>query len=368
MSKPAVSFIALCSASPIPAADGASTALCSALPIPAADGASTAPEYIHLLPAGEIRTVDGRGPYRVRDVEAVIRTSMEGGARLVLDENHATDLAAPRGDAAPARGWIVGLQSRQDGIWGQVEWTEAGRQLVADKAYRNISPAIRHLADGTVVGVLRASLVNMANLRGLAALHQQEADMDFLAKLRKALGLKDEADEAAILAAITSAATASTHAAQLPAIARAAGLAEDAEASAILGAVTTLADPAKRVPADAVTALQSQLTALQTGIARERAETAVDAAIKAGKIAAPQVMRDHYIARHMADPVAVDKELGVMISLHRPGGGSLIPPTPDKDGRTPLDAEEARVVALMGVDPEAFKKARAAEGSRDGAL
>lgn len=352
----------------MPAADGASTALCSALPIPASDGAATAPEYIHLLPAGEIRTVDGRGPYRVRDVEALMRASMEGGARLVIDENHATDLAAPRGEAAPARGWIVALQSRQDGVWGKVEWTPVGRRLVAGKAYRNISPAIRHLADGTVTGVLRASLVNMANLRGLAALHQQEADMDFLAKLRKALGLKDEADEAAILAAITSVTTASTHAAQLPAIAKAAGLPENAEVSAILGAVTTLADPAKRVPADALTALQSQFTALQQSVARERAEAAVDGAIKAGKIAAPQAMRDHYIARHMADPVAVDKELGAMVSLHRPGGGSLIPPAPDKDGRAPVDAEEAKAIAMMGIDPEAFKKARAAEGVREGAL
>lgn len=368
MSKPAAFFVALCSASPMPAADGASTALCSALPIPAADGASTAPEYIHLLPAGEIRTVDGRGPYRVRDVEALMRASMEGGARLVIDENHATDLAAPRGEAAPARGWIVALQSRQDGIWGQVEWTEAGRRLVADKAYRNISPAIRHLADGTVTGVLRASLVNMANLRGLAALHQQDGNMDFLAKLRQELGLKDDADEAAVLAAVKSASTASTHAAQLPAIAKAAGLAENAEVSAILGAVTTLADPAKRAPAEAVTALQQQLTALSTGWAREKAETAVDAAIKAGKIAAPKEMRDHYIARHMADPAAVDKELGAMVSLHRPGGGSLIPPAPDKDGRAPVDDSEASIIALMGVDPEAFKKARAAEGSRDGAL
>lgn len=346
----------------------ARVALCAALPIPAGDGAA-APTHIHLLPAGEIRTVDGRGPYRVRDAATLIRTSMDGG-RLVLDENHATDLAAPRGESAPARGWIVALQAREDGIWGEVEWTEAGRQLVADKAYRNISPAIRHLPDGTVTGVLRASLVNMANLRGLAALHQQQeqSSMDFLAQLRRELGLKDDADEAAVLQAVKTSATASTHAAQLPAIAKAAGVAETADGATILAAVTTLADPAKRVPADAVTALQAQLTALQTSVARKAAEDAVDAAIKAGKIAAPSVMREHYIARHIADPAAVEKELGAMLSLHAAGGGSRLPPPADKDGKPGIDDGEKSIIAMMGVDPEAFRKAREAEGQREGAL
>lgn len=342
-------------------------ALCAALPIPAADG-SKAPTHIHLLPAGEIRTVDGRGPYRVRDVEALIRTSMAGGARLVLDENHATDLAAPRGESAPARGWIVGLQSRADGIWGEVEWTEEGRRLVADKAYRNISPAIRHLADGTVTGVLRASLVNMANLRGLAALHQEQPSMDFLSQARAKLGLPAEADEAAVLAAIEKAYGTSTHAAQLPAIAKAAGCAETADGATILAAVTTLADPAKRVPADALTALQSQFTTLQNSVARERAEGVVDTAIKAGKLAAPAAMRDHYIARHMADPAAVEKELGAMLSLNAPSGASRVPPPPDKDGNPGLDPEEVKVVALMGIDPAAYRKTKAGQAEREGAL
>lgn len=347
----------------------ARTALCSALPIPAAEAG--APEWIHLLPAGAITTVDGRGPYRVKDAGALIAASLKPGDRLVVDENHATDLAAPRGESAPARGWIVGLQSRQDGIWGQVEWTSHGRQLVADRAYRNISPAIRHLADGSVVGVLRASLVNMANLRGLAALHQQqERSMDLIARIRAALGLKDDADDDAVMAAIDAQkGRVSTHAAQLAPIAKAAGLAEDADGAAVLLAVQGLADPAKHVPAAAVTALQSQLTALQNGIARERAEAAVDAAIKAGKVGAPGEMRDHYIARHMADPAAVDKELGAMVSLHgRSGAGAKPPPKAGEGGATALDEDEAKIVALMGIDPAAYAKTKAAQAEREGIL
>lgn len=343
-------------------------ALCAALPIPAAD-AGAAPDWVHMLPAGEIRTVDGRGPYRVTDPAELIRLSMQGEARLPLDENHATDLAAPQGNPAPARGWVVALESRADGIWGKVDWTAAGGRLVRGRAYRSISPVIAHRPDGTVLALLRGSLVNRPNLLGLTALHQQETTMDFLGKLRKMLGLKDDADEAAVWSALEAKMGAtSTHAAQIAPIALAVGLKEDAEGGAVLQAVQALADPAKRVPADALTALQSQLSALTQSVAREKAEAAVDAAIKAGKIAAPTVMRDHYVARHMADPAAVDKELGAMISLHAQGGGSIVPPAKDKDGNLPLETEEAKLVALMGVDPVAYQKNKAAQAVREGAL
>lgn len=91
----------------------------------AADG--SVPEWIHLVPAGEFRGADGRGPYRLRDAAALITASMGPGRRLPLDENHSTDLAATRGEPAPARGWIVDLQSRPDGIWG----ASSGRSPVA---------------------------------------------------------------------------------------------------------------------------------------------------------------------------------------------------------------------------------------------
>ncbi len=136
------------------------------------------PSWIMLLPAGEIRTADGRGPYRLDDATALQASLAAAGGRLPVDENHSTDLAAPKGGPSPARGWIVALEARADGVWGQVEWTEPGKALLAERAYRHISPVITHLKDGTVTGLLRASLTNRPNLRGLAALHQEE-DMDF---------------------------------------------------------------------------------------------------------------------------------------------------------------------------------------------
>jgi phage I-like protein len=145
-------------------------ALCSAAAL--ADG-NGVPEWVHLLPAGPVHTIDGRGPYNIASLQS-LAAKLRAGQKLVIDECHATDLAAKRGKPAPARGWIVALQARSDGLWGRVEWTNTGRQLVADKAYRGISPVIKHDGRNTVTEVLRASLTNLPNIANLVALHSRE--------------------------------------------------------------------------------------------------------------------------------------------------------------------------------------------------
>lgn len=149
---------------------GPCVALCSAVAIDMRQGA--VPGWVHLLPAGLIRTLDGRGPYMVKSLQALAAT-LQPGAKLPIDECHSIDRAAPMGLAAPARGWIVALQARGDGLWGKVEWTGEGRRLMADKAYAGISPAVMHSKSGEITQVLRASLTNTPNLQGLTALHAQ---------------------------------------------------------------------------------------------------------------------------------------------------------------------------------------------------
>jgi phage I-like protein len=173
-------------------------ALCAAISI---EGGDQPPEWLHLLPAGEVRTQDGRGPYRVSDPRALITASMAAG-KLVLDENHATDLAAPKGLPAPARGWIVQLQHRSDGIWGRVEWTEQARRTRTWRSYRGVSPVIAHRKDGTVLTIARASLTNTPNLTGLTALHAQGNDMELRSALIRMLGLPASSDDAVIIAKV----------------------------------------------------------------------------------------------------------------------------------------------------------------------
>ncbi len=148
------------------------------------------PDWVHLLPVGAFSGVDGRGPYRVEDAQALITHSMEAeGGKLPIDENHATDRALISGGPAPAVGWIVELHARADGIWGRVDWTKSGRAMVADHAYRGISPAFA-APGGVVTRIARASLTNAPNLK-INTLHttQKEPAMLPLEDVLKALGL-----------------------------------------------------------------------------------------------------------------------------------------------------------------------------------
>jgi phage I-like protein len=295
------------------------TALCAAISIGEDAGA---PEWLHLLPAGEARTADGRGPYRLRDVDAVIQASMAAtGGKLVLCENHATDLAAPKGEPAPARGWIDQLQSREDGLWGHVDWTPEGRRIMEAREYRGVSPVIVHQQDGTIDAVLRATLTNTPNLTGLVALHSQENTMDLRMSLIEALGLDGEPDDAAIVAAVKAmkmsggdkAAKAALQSALSP-IALAAGLAADADQAAVLAGVQRLAGGADAQ----VTSLQSevatlttQLGAVETDRKRDKATAYVDAAIAAGRVGV-KPKRERYIAMHMRDPAEAEELIGAM--------------------------------------------------------
>ncbi|MFC5393148.1 phage protease [Bosea vestrisii] len=298
------------------------------------------PEWVHLTPVGTFSGVDGRGPFRLEDAAAVIADSLSAG-KLPIDENHATDTAAPEGRPSPARGWIVAMEARSDGIWGKVEWTNAGRELLADKAYRGISPVLLSTkAEGRVLKILRAALTNDPNLN-LTSLHSRSEPMEFVAKLRQALGLKDDAAEDAVLAAATSAhAAVAGRADDLKRFAEAAGLAAATSADQVV----THLNATRSAGGDAVTLrqtvvdLQSRLDTVTAERSKDKATQAVDAAIAAGK---PIVaMRDHYIERHQKDPAGVDKELAALPSIN--SGGIVTPP---KDAPLAAGTSAAEIIA-----------------------
>lgn len=337
------------------------------------------PEWIMLVPAGAggvISTVDSRGPYRAANLQQLAQASLRAGDRLPLDENHATDLAAPNGGPSPARGWVTEVQARADGLWGRVEWSEPGAALMRERAYRFISPVFTHDKAGNITALLRASLTNTPNLRGMAALHSQETDMDLLAQLRKLLGLAEDADEAAVIAKITAlkgddTATASAikpltaalslqssenltlptlagHVTTaLASIAKAAGLQDGAGVDAITKAVTTLAGKASSDDT-AIVALQAELTSVTTKLnehtarsARERATAYVDGEVAKGRVGVTP-MRDEYISMHMQDAARTEKLIGAMPILNN--HGTLTPP-PAKKGTVDVDVDDPIALA-----------------------
>lgn len=322
-----------------------------------------APDWIHLIPAGvEIMTQDKRGPYRVVDPQSVV-ASLRDGQKLPIDENHAIDWAAPRGEPSPARGYIVELQARADGIWGRVDWTEAGRALMADRAYLGISPAIVHDGSKAILGIARASLTNKPNLAGLTSLHM-ETDMSLMA-VAKALGLSDDAAEDQILAEIGTLKKPATETAlqsQMSEIGVALGVAQDAAPEVILAAAKGKGAAA---PAEIV-ALQSELATmagelkeLKEGSAREAAEGYIDGEINAGRVGIKSV-RDRYIALHMADPEGTRAMVEAM-PIIGPDNRPKLPITPAKPGEIALQSEQLEAARQLGMSPKDYAAALKAE-------
>ncbi|MFV0642925.1 MAG: phage protease [Sphingomonadaceae bacterium] len=300
-----------------------SLALCAATPLAVEHGV---PEWVHLLPAsGTVKTGDGRGPYSITSLQAIMAASLRAGGKLVIDENHSTDLAAPKGRPAPARGWIVELQQRADGIWGKVEWTPTGQAMMAAKEYRGISPVIAHRNDGAIVRIERASLVNEPNFTELTALHSKEVTMNFMQKLAKALGLGEDSSEDAIFAAIANMSNADADAddvatatqAALKPFAVALGLADDAGSAAIETALNALKS-AQTGDGQVITSLQAEVTKLTTSLnAMEQkqrlgdATRFVDDAIRDGAVGV-KPDRETYISMHMENPGRTEKLIGNM--------------------------------------------------------
>lgn len=337
------------------------------------------PEWIMLMPidaGGLVSTRDGRGPYRVADAAKLAASALSAhNGRIPIDENHSTDLAAPEGRPAPARGWAVATEARPDGIYGKVEWNASGAALMSERAYRFISPVLICDAKNNVLDLPRATLTNVPNLRGMAALNarQENDNMDLLAQLRKLMGLPDTADANAVVAKIESAlGIADADDKAMQSIAKAAGLDANATSDSIVTTVTTLAAAGKQNGAETIAALQSEirdiggkLAAALTTNATEKATAFVDNAIREGRMGV-KPMREHYISRHAASSegaAAVEKEIGTFPKL---GGNGVVlpvePPAP-KDGKVQLNADQLKTAELLGIKPDDYAKTLASEAT-----
>ncbi len=151
-------------------------------------GLTAVPEWVMLIPSGTFKGRDGRGPYQMTDVNAVIaNTSAQAlEAGLPFDINHSTDFSAPNGGPSPAAGWIHELQNRAGELWGRVEWTDLGKESLSrgpngePPRYRYLSPVFTFDNDGNIQELLRAALTNNPNLRDTAICHQEGSEQDHM--------------------------------------------------------------------------------------------------------------------------------------------------------------------------------------------
>lgn len=164
-----------------------------------------APEWIKLIPAGSIVGRDGRSWVNSAP-EAIIAHWAANRQDLPIDIEHSSHLKAPKGEPAPAVGWIIELSAREGEIWGKAAWNQEGVKLVGDRAYRYISPTIVYTqSDGKIVGLRSVALTNQPNFT-LPALNRHQggnpAQEGSMKAILAALGLAETAIEADAVAKI----------------------------------------------------------------------------------------------------------------------------------------------------------------------
>ncbi len=324
----------------------------------ALNSAGSAPEWIELIPRGpEIDGRDGRN-WKLKEPGRVARDSLmrSKGLPLPLDYEHASEKRGPKGEEAPAAGWINALEERDGAVWGRVEWTPRGAQMVADREYRFVSPVFFYDQNTSeILFIVSAGLTNQPNLV-LKALNRSDADAredetaetpkkeprmtpESLKALCRKLGLQAEASDDAILSAIDT-------------------LADD-KAKALNRAETPSLD--KFVPRADFDAMKAKAEGAQAALntiqaeASERAITAaVDGAVASGKVA--PASKEFYLA--MCRKGGLDEFNKFVASAPVLTGAVLDKKDPGASQPGTLTDAEKAVCQAMGLKEDDFLKAK----------
>jgi phage I-like protein len=356
---------------------------------------SAPPQWVMLIPAGEFSGRDGRGPFRLADTASVIAATEALGmtAGVPIDYDHATDFAAPKGRPAPAAGWIRELQERDGALWGRVEWTPHGAKAITSREYRYISPVFQYSSDGGVTRLLRAGLTNNPNLyltaisaravagvvstgacvqngpfartaaRTTASAARREGDeaMDtLLQQLCEMLGLDDDSSPEDALAAVRALTGADDDDDEDGGRddAQDSARGDDGAADAAQGGLGANAahhgDPARYVAVAQFQRVLGELNQMRAERASERAERAVDDAIKAGKLIPAQ--RQWAISYCQANFKGFADFVARQPAAFGPGFESAATFTAPRAfaATTALTATQTAVCAQLGLSPEDY--------------
>lgn len=319
------------------------------------------------MPAGEFRGRDGRGPFSTGDktaMQAVIDRTLAyvAGTEVMVDYDHQSFFGVQPGvgGTAPAAGWFKAFEVRDDGIYGQVEWTAAAAARISAQEYRYLSPLFNTFKDGRVNRIDNVALINQPalDLQAVAAaanrFHQEEEEqVTLLEKLAQALGLETSVSEDTIVTTVTA------FVADRKSIVTAAGLAEGSTTDQVLTAMKAKpvaeVDTSKFVPMAMFTEVRDELNAFKASSEAKDATEAVNKAIQDGRI--PPSQREWAMkaaTRDLADFQAFVAKQPVLTERQR------VPET-IVDGEPVLSEADLVAMKATGVSREAFIAARKLE-------
>lgn len=316
--------------------------LCSALPsglstggfayevVLAAAGGEQAspPEWIQLAPRGEVVARDGRR--FALDPERLVAQFRLGGVDLPIDFEHETEFTSTLG-ARPARGWIVELEARPEGLFGRVQWLADAVQALAARAYRYISPTLWLDPDKRTARALKAAaLVSAPALAGLPAIASAHGETD-MKDVLVALGLAETATQPEAVTAI---------------------------AALKAGALDKFVPKAQHdETVAALSAANARLKTIDEEAATARCTALVDGAVAAGKLA-PRA-REQYLALAAQAYDQTKAAIDAMPALLKAGVDPLLSaadPAAGVDGQ--LSDQERQIAARLGVSEADFLKSR----------
>ncbi len=116
-----------------------------------------------LLPAGEVKCRDGRGPF-VNDALAILKAFADWGMPVDVDYHHQSLSAEGKNGLVPSAGSVVELDNRDGEIWGRFEWTEAATEAIAAKEAKFVSPVFDYDKTNRITQLVSVGLTNLPNL------------------------------------------------------------------------------------------------------------------------------------------------------------------------------------------------------------
>lgn len=256
---------------------------------------------IQVTPDGDFNPIDGREmdvpAWRMNAANAkrVIATHAQRKTPLVVDYEHQTLHKEKNGQPAPAAAWFEGFVYRPgQGLFASAKPTARASQLINDDELKFFSPVFEYDKQGNVIQVLMGAFTNTPAIDGMAAAELTAAASsqfsnpagsagysteipameEFLAKLRAALGLANDASADAVVSAITKLTADKT--------------ASDTQLAAASAQLTAAGkpDPSKFVPIETFNALQKDVAALSQQQRTDAVGTLIEEGEKQHKLTA----------------------------------------------------------------------------------
>ena len=346
--------------------DDASAVLCRAVVSGPLSEQQDGPNWVMVWPAGTtVETGDGRTFHNTRP-ETVLAAFEATGQDLMFDISHRSELSE---DEPPAQGWVDALEVRDGAIWARVSWTDIGRELLARRHYRYVSPSFLTDKAGTLRAFTSFALVNKPAF-DMPALARSETttpendktttesimNEEELAQLRAKLGLPEDASVADILAAATKA-EAEAKVEEEPANKDGQGKpgSDPADTDKRAENPVSLTDYVPRADYDALAARNVELESQVAAPSDAEVEALLDRAVETARIA--PASRDHY--KQLCRSQAGFEDVKALVGSARPVVNTKSDPELARRKGGPqasFDEQAAHVCRLLGADPDTFAK------------